>query len=89
MPLVEERLEVKKRTVMIGRVRVVTHTETVEEIARVVLDGEEADVQTVELDQPIVGPVPRVRTEGGWAKFNHLSGPVCARKFACLHAPSD
>jgi stress response protein YsnF len=62
--LVEERLEVKKRTVTTGKVRVVTHTETVEEVARAVLNGEEADVQTIELDQPIVGPVPQIRTEG-------------------------
>jgi uncharacterized protein (TIGR02271 family) len=64
-PLMEERLEVKKRTVTTGKVRVVTHTETVEEVARAVLEGEEADVHTVELDQPVVGPVPQVRTEGG------------------------
>jgi stress response protein YsnF len=65
VPLVEERLEVKKRSVTTGKVRVVTNTETVEEVSRAVLDGEEADVQTVELDQPVVGPVPRVRTEDG------------------------
>lgn len=64
-PLIEERLEVKKRAVTTGKVRVVTHTETVEEVARAVLDGEEADVHTIELDQPVVGPAPRVRTEGG------------------------
>jgi stress response protein YsnF len=64
-PLMEERLEVKKRTVTTGKVRVVTHTETVEEVTRAVLDGEEADVHTVELDQPVVGPVPQIRTEGG------------------------
>ena len=64
VPLVEERLEVKKRTVTTGKVRVVTHTKTVEEVARAVLNGEEADVQTIELDQPIVGPVPQIRTEG-------------------------
>jgi stress response protein YsnF len=63
-PLMEERLEVQKRTVTTGKVRVVTHTETVEEVARAVLNGEEADVQTIELDQPIVGPVPQIRTEG-------------------------
>ena len=64
VPLLEERLEVKKRRVTTGKVRVVTHTETVEEVARAVLDGEEADVQTIELDQPVVGPVPQIRTEG-------------------------
>ena len=64
MPVVEERLEVKKRTVTTGKVRVVTHTETVEEVGRAVLDGEEADVHAIELDQPVVGPVPQIRTEG-------------------------
>ena len=63
VPLLEERLEVKKRRVTTGKVRVVTHTETVEEVARAVLDGEEADVQTIELDQPVVGPAPRMRME--------------------------
>ena len=33
------------------------------EVARAVLDGEEADVQTIELDQPVVGPAPRMRME--------------------------
>ena len=61
----EERLEVKKRMVTTGKVRVVTHTETVEEVARAVLDGEEADIQTVEHDQPVVGPAPQIRTEEG------------------------
>jgi uncharacterized protein (TIGR02271 family) len=65
VPLLEERLEVKKRMVTTGKVRVVTHTETVEEVARAVLDGEEADFQTIELDQPVGGPVPQVRTEDG------------------------
>jgi stress response protein YsnF len=65
VPLMEERVEVKKRAVTTGKVRVVTHTETVEEVARAVLDGEEAEVDTVELDQPVTGPLPRVRTEDG------------------------
>jgi uncharacterized protein (TIGR02271 family) len=61
----EEHAEVEKRWVTTGKVRVVTHTETVEEHARAILDGEEVEVQTVELDQAVNGPAPRIRTEEG------------------------
>ena len=65
VPLMEERAEVKKRWATTGKVQVVTHTETVEELARAVLDGEEVEIQTVELDQTVSGPSPVVRTEEG------------------------
>jgi stress response protein YsnF len=65
VPLLEERASVDKRTVTTGKVRVVTHTETVEELVRAVLEGEEADVMTVEVDQTVSGPAPRIRTEDG------------------------
>jgi stress response protein YsnF len=65
VPLLEERARVDKRTVTTGKVRVVTHTETVEELVRAVLEGEEADVITVEVDQTVSGPAPRIRTEDG------------------------
>jgi stress response protein YsnF len=65
VPLLEERASVEKRTVTTGKVRVVTHTETVEELVRAVLEGEEADVMTVEVDQTVSGPAPRIRTEDG------------------------
>lgn len=63
--LLEERATIDKRTVTTGKVRVVTHTETVEETVRAVLKGEEAEVVTVELDQTVSGPAPLIRTEGG------------------------
>ena len=63
--LLEERASIDKRTVTTGKVRVVTHTETVEELVRTVLEGEEADVVTVELDQTVSGAAPRIRTEDG------------------------
>jgi stress response protein YsnF len=63
--LLEERATIDKRTVTTGKVSVVTHTETVEELVRAVLEGEEADVATVELDQTVSGPAPRIRTEDG------------------------
>ena len=65
VPLLEERASIEKRTVTTGKVRVVTHTETFEELARAVLEGEEADVVTVELDQMVSGTAPRIRTEDG------------------------
>jgi uncharacterized protein (TIGR02271 family) len=65
LPLLEEHATIDKRTVTTGKVRVVTHTETVEETVRAVLKGEEAEVVTVELDQTVSGPAPLIRTEGG------------------------
>ena len=65
LPLLEEQATIDKRTVTTGKVRVVTHTETVEELVRAVLEGEEAEVVTVELDQTVSGPAPRIRTEDG------------------------
>jgi stress response protein YsnF len=46
-------------------VRIVTHTETGEELVRAVLEGEEADILTVEFDQTVIGPAPQIRTEEG------------------------
>ena len=65
MPLLEEHATIDKRTVTTGKVRVVTHTESVEEIVRAVLKGEEAEVVTVELDQTVSGTAPQIRTEDG------------------------
>jgi stress response protein YsnF len=65
VPLLEERASIEKRTVTTGKVRIVTHTETVEELIRAVLEGEEADVLTVEFDQTVIGPAPQIRTEEG------------------------
>ena len=65
MRLLEERASIDKGMVTTGKVRVVTHTETVDELVRAVLAGEEADVVTVELDQTVSGPAPRMRTEDG------------------------
>jgi hypothetical protein len=47
-----------------GKVSVVTLTETVEEVVPAVLKGEEAEVVTVELDQPVNGPAPRIPNRG-------------------------
>jgi uncharacterized protein (TIGR02271 family) len=65
VPLLEERASIDKRTVTTGKVSVVTHTETVDELVRAVLEGEEAEVATVELNQTVSGPPPQIRTEDG------------------------
>jgi uncharacterized protein (TIGR02271 family) len=65
LSLLEEQATIDKRTVTTGKVSVRTHTETIEELVRAVLQGEEAEVVTVELDQPVSGPPPRTRTEDG------------------------
>ena len=59
MPLLEEQASIEKRTVTTGKVRIVTHTETVEELVRAVLEGEEADILTVEFDQTVIGQIGR------------------------------
>jgi stress response protein YsnF len=63
--LLEERASIDKRTVTTGKVRILTHTETVEEMVRAVLEREEADVVTVELNEAVIGSPPRMRTEDG------------------------
>jgi uncharacterized protein (TIGR02271 family) len=65
LSLLEEQATIDKRTVTTGKVSVRTHTETIEELVRAVLQGEEAEVVTVELDQAVSGPAPRIRTEDG------------------------
>jgi uncharacterized protein (TIGR02271 family) len=65
LPLLEEHATIDKRTVTTGKVRVVTHTENVEETVHAVLKGEEAEIVTVELDQTVNGPAPLIRTEDG------------------------
>ena len=64
VPLYEEQATVEKHAVTTGRVRVVTHTDLVDDVARATLYGEEVDVTRVAINQPIVGAAPQIRTEG-------------------------
>jgi stress response protein YsnF len=64
LPLVEEEVRVDTRTVTTGRVTVRTVTETVEEVARVALSGEEVEVERVPVGRRIDAPPP-VREENG------------------------
>jgi len=64
LPLLEEELQVGKRTVETGRVRIRTLVETVEEAARAVLDGERVEVERIAVDR-VVDQAPSIRTENG------------------------
>lgn len=64
VPLVEEVAHLDVRAVETGRVRVSTHTETVEEVARAELHGEAVEVTRVPVNRPVTGPPPTMRQEG-------------------------
>lgn len=68
LALVEETASVAVRSVVTGRVRVRSETETVETSARAVLEGEEVEVTRVPIDRPI-DAAPPVRTEGDLTIF--------------------
>ena len=61
--LVQEALDVSKREVMTGSVRVTTRTETTETTADITLDRTVADVTRVPVGRLVEEP-PAVRTEG-------------------------
>ena len=64
VPVAEEVLTVGKRAVPIGRVRVETRTETIEEIATAALETNEVEILRVPIGRE-VDTAPAVRTEGG------------------------
>jgi stress response protein YsnF len=66
LPLIEEELQVGKREVVTGRVRVSTVTETMNERVRQELKGERVEVERVSIDALVESgaAVPQVRTEG-------------------------
>jgi stress response protein YsnF len=63
LPVVEETATVSKRQVTTGKVRVHTHVDTVQELARASLRSDQIDVTRVPIDK-VVDAVPTVRTEG-------------------------
>ena len=64
LSLLEETASVSTRDVVTGWVRVSTHIETVNEIARAVLHSEDVEVIRVPFNQMITGAAPQPRTEG-------------------------
>ena len=63
LELLEETIQVSKRDVRSGLVRVSTHTESFEETAEITLDRSVVDVERVPIGL-IVDVAPTVRTEG-------------------------
>jgi len=64
LPLIEEEVQVGKRTVETGRVRIRTLVETVEEAAQAVLGGERVEVERIPVGR-VVDQAPSIRTEDG------------------------
>ncbi|WP_264048499.1 YsnF/AvaK domain-containing protein [Methylobacterium flocculans] len=67
VPLIEETARIEKRVVETGRVRVSTHTDTVEQVLRETLRGDAVEVTRVPVNRTLgEGEVaPQVRNEGG------------------------
>ncbi len=63
LPLLEEELRVHKRSVPTGKVRVRSVPESVEEVARAILEEQHVEVTRVPIGQEVASP-PSVRTEG-------------------------
>ncbi|MBD8554323.1 YsnF/AvaK domain-containing protein [Rhizobium sp. CFBP 8762] len=63
IPLLEETISVSKAEVVTGRVRVTTHTDTVDETVNTRLNTETVSVTRVPIDRE-VDVAPQVRTEG-------------------------
>ena len=67
IPVVEETARIEKRAVETGRVRVSTHTDTVEQVLRETLRGDAVGVTRIPINRTITEgePAPQVRDEGG------------------------
>ncbi len=63
LPLVEETLVVGTRSVLTGRVRVETRTETVDTLAEALLEADSVEVSRIPIGRQVDDP-PAVRTEG-------------------------
>jgi uncharacterized protein (TIGR02271 family) len=61
--LAEEELTVAKQKVLTGSVRVRTQTETVQELANIVLDQDQVEITRIPINQTIQA-APSVRTQG-------------------------
>jgi uncharacterized protein (TIGR02271 family) len=63
LPLLKEEVRVEKRSLITGKVRVRSVVDTVEEVARAVLEEERVEVTRVPVNKE-VDAAPSVRTEG-------------------------
>ena len=66
-PLIEETARIDKRAVETGRVRVSTHTETIDQVLRETLRSDMVGVTRVPLNRTLAEgeAVPQIRTENG------------------------
>lgn len=67
IPVVEEQLTVEKREQVTGKVSVVMHTETTEQVVKQTLESIYAHVTRVPVDRELEpgAPIPQMRTENG------------------------
>lgn len=67
LPLIEETARIDKRAVETGRVRVSTHTETIDQVLRETLRSDMVGVTRVPLNRTLAEgeAVPQIRTENG------------------------
>lgn len=77
--LSEETLSIDKRSVVVGKVRVRTETDTVESAANVDLQHEGFEVTRVEMNRA-VDAVPPVRTDGDLTIFSVVEEVVVVEK---------
>ena len=63
IPLAEEEAFLETRRVSTGKVRVRSQTDTIEDVAAAVLEGQHVEVTRVPIDEVVTVP-PAVRTEG-------------------------
>jgi uncharacterized protein (TIGR02271 family) len=64
IPLLEEQATVTKQDVTTGRVRVSTHVDNIDEVARADLLSDNVEITRVTIGKRVTGSVPQVRTEG-------------------------
>jgi stress response protein YsnF len=83
LPVVDERLTLEKRPVVTSRLRVRTHTESVETTASAELDGEEIEITRVPVDR-IVETTPETRVEGDVTILPVVEERVVVEKFLVL-----
>lgn len=82
IPVVEETARIEKRAVETGRVRVGTHTDTVEQVLRETLRSDTVDVTRVPVNRTLSDgeAAPQIRDEGGVTIFPVLEEVLVVEK---------
>lgn len=79
IPIIEEQLDVSKRTVRTGTVRVETSTALVDEVATALLESSEVEVERIAVNRE-VELVPEVRIEGDTTIFPIMEEVLVVQK---------